>query len=131
MNLFRTKDINLMLQDAQKKKLKRELTAWDLTLLGIGAVIGTGIFVLTGTGALTAGPALAVSFVIAGIACALAALCYAEFASLVPISGSVYTYSYATMGEFSHLSLVGTWHSNICLQSVPFRLVGQGISNPF
>lgn len=100
MNLFRTKDISLMIQESNKKKLKRDLSAWDLTLLGIGAVIGTGIFVLTGTGALKAGPALSLSFIIAGIACAFAALCYAEFASLVPISGSVYTYSYATMGEF-------------------------------
>lgn len=100
MSLFRKKDINQMLKDAQKKNLKRDLSAWDLTMLGIGAIIGTGIFVLTGTGALTAGPGLVLSFIIAGVACAFAALCYAEFASLVPISGSVYTYSYATLGEF-------------------------------
>jgi APA family basic amino acid/polyamine antiporter len=72
----------------------------DLTLLGIGAIIGTGIFVLTGLGALKAGPALILSFVIAGLACLFSALTYAEFASLVPVSGSVYTYSYAALGEF-------------------------------
>ncbi|AUS09309.1 amino acid permease [Laceyella sacchari] len=100
MSLLRTKDIGALLNEAQSKgKLKRDLGAWDLTLLGIGAIIGTGIFVLTGTGALTAGPALILSFIIAGVACAFAALAYAEFASLVPISGSVYTYSYATLGE--------------------------------
>lgn len=75
--------------------------AFDLTLLGIGAIVGTGIFVLTGVvAAETAGPALILSFIISGIACALAAFCYAEFASTVPISGSVYTYTYATLGEF-------------------------------
>ncbi|TCW37512.1 amino acid permease [Laceyella sacchari] len=100
MSLLRTKDIGALLKEAQSKgKLKRDLGAWDLTLLGIGAIIGTGIFVLTGAGALTAGPALILSFIIAGVACAFAALAYAEFASLVPISGSVYTYSYATLGE--------------------------------
>jgi len=67
--------------------------------MGIGAIIGTGIFVLTGTGALTAGPALTVSFIVAALACAFAALCYAEFAATVPVSGSIYTYSYATLGE--------------------------------
>lgn len=101
MNLLRTKDIHSLLKETRSKStLKRDLGAWDLTLLGVGAIIGTGIFVLTGTGALTAGPALILSFIIAGIACAFAALSYAEFASLVPISGSVYTYSYATLGEF-------------------------------
>lgn len=71
----------------------------DLTFLGIGAIIGTGIFVLTGTGAVQAGPALMVSFVIAAIACGLSALAYAEFASTIPVAGSIYTYSYATLGE--------------------------------
>lgn len=69
-------------------------------MLGIGAIIGTGIFVLTGTGAVTAGPGLVLSFVIAGLACLFAALSYAEFASTVPVSGSVYTFTYASMGEF-------------------------------
>jgi APA family basic amino acid/polyamine antiporter len=81
--------------------LKRSLGPWALTAMGIGAIIGTGIFVLTGVASATrAGPALTVSFVVAGIVSALAALCYAEVASKVPISGSAYTYTYATMGEF-------------------------------
>jgi APA family basic amino acid/polyamine antiporter len=71
----------------------------DLVLMGIGAIVGTGIFVLTGTGAVTAGPALTLSFLIAAMACGFAALCYAEFASAIPVSGSIYTYSYATLGE--------------------------------
>jgi len=82
------------------KSLKRSLTALDLTLLGIGAVIGTGIFVLTGTAAANqAGPAIMMSYLAAGIACGFAALCYAEFASMVPIAGSAYTYAYASLGE--------------------------------
>ena len=82
------------------KGLKRSLTAWDLTLLGIGAIIGTGIFVLTGTAAANqAGPAIMMSYLAAGLACAFAALCYAEFASMIPVAGSAYTYAYATLGE--------------------------------
>ena len=82
------------------KALKRTLTALDLTLLGIGAIIGTGIFVLTGTAAANqAGPAITLSYLAAGLACAFAALCYAEFASMIPIAGSAYTYAYATLGE--------------------------------
>ncbi|NRR32509.1 amino acid permease [Oxalobacteraceae bacterium] len=79
--------------------LKKVLGPLDLVLMGIGAIVGTGIFVLTGTGALTAGPALTLSFVVAALACGFAALCYAEFASTVPVAGSIYTYSYATLGE--------------------------------
>jgi APA family basic amino acid/polyamine antiporter len=79
--------------------LKKVLGPFDLVLMGIGAIVGTGIFVLTGTGALTAGPALTLSFVIAALACGFAALCYAEFASTIPVAGSIYTYSYATLGE--------------------------------
>jgi APA family basic amino acid/polyamine antiporter len=79
--------------------LKKVLGPLDLTFLGVGAIIGTGIFVLTGTGALTAGPALTLSFIVAALACGFAALCYAEFASTIPVSGSIYTYAYATMGE--------------------------------
>jgi APA family basic amino acid/polyamine antiporter len=79
--------------------LKKVLGPMDLILMGIGAIVGTGIFVLTGTGAVTAGPALTLSFIIAAIACGFAALCYAEFASTVPVAGSIYTYSYATLGE--------------------------------
>ena len=96
-SIFRKKDVNSLLH--QRSPLKRTLRTMDLTFLGIGAIIGTGIFVLTGKGALTAGPALSVSFLIAGIRCGFAALCYAEFASLAPISGSAYTYSYIAFGE--------------------------------
>ena len=81
--------------------LRRTLTATQLIMLGIGAVIGAGIFVLTGTAAANhAGPALMLSFVFAGVACALAGMCYAEFSSMLPVSGSAYSYSYATLGEF-------------------------------
>ncbi|WP_046180780.1 amino acid transporter [Domibacillus tundrae] len=100
-SLFRKKNIKDLIDGPSKgSALKKELGAFDLTMLGIGAIIGTGIFVLTGTGALTAGPALIISFVIAALACLFAALCYAEFASTVPVSGSVYTYTYLTLGEF-------------------------------
>jgi len=101
-NLFKTKSIEQLVGDVERggKSLKRSLTAWDLTLLGIGAIIGTGIFVLTGTAAANqAGPAITMSYLAAGLACAFAALCYAEFASMIPIAGSAYTYAYATLGE--------------------------------
>jgi basic amino acid/polyamine antiporter, APA family len=101
MDIFRKKSISELVAASKKgTTLNKELGTWDLTMLGIGAIIGTGIFVLTGAGALTAGPALIISFIIAGLACLFAALSYAEFASTVPVSGSVYTYTYATMGEF-------------------------------
>ena len=102
MNLTRTKPVEQSIKDTDEPghKLRRELSALDLTVFGIGVVIGTGIFVLTGEAAgVQAGPAVAISFVVAGIACALAALCYAEFASTVPVAGSAYTFSYATLGE--------------------------------
>jgi len=87
--------------DSKHNALKRHLTATNLTLLGVGCVIGAGIFVLTGTAAaLHAGPAVALSFVISAFGCLLAGLCYAEFSSMIPVSGSAYTYGYATMGEF-------------------------------
>jgi APA family basic amino acid/polyamine antiporter len=101
-NILQTKSIEQLVGDAEHgaKALKRTLTAMDLTLLGIGAIIGTGIFVLTGTAAANqAGPAIVLSYVIAGLACGFAALCYAEFAAMIPISGSAYTYAYATLGE--------------------------------
>ncbi len=101
-NLLRTKSIEQLVGDVEhgSKALKRTLTAMDLTLLGIGAIIGTGIFVLTGTAAANqAGPAIVLSYVLAGLACGFAALCYAEFAAMIPISGSAYTYAYATLGE--------------------------------
>jgi len=101
MNLFRRKSIvALQAEAAGDHSLKRALGALNLTTLGIGAIIGTGIFVLTGTvAALNAGPAVILSFVFAGIASIFAALCYSEFAALVPIAGSAYTYGYATLGE--------------------------------
>jgi APA family basic amino acid/polyamine antiporter len=87
--------------DSNHNGLKRHLSALNLTLLGVGCVIGAGIFVLTGTAAaLHAGPAVALSFIISAFGCLLAGLCYAEFASMIPVSGSAYTYGYATMGEF-------------------------------
>lgn len=87
--------------DGHHNTLKRHLNALNLTLLGVGCVIGAGIFVLTGTAAAThAGPAVALSFIISAFGCLLAGLCYAEFASMIPVSGSAYTYGYATMGEF-------------------------------
>src|SRR3954469_19821904 len=101
-NLLRTKSIEQLVGDVEQggKALKRTLGPLDLTLLGIGAIIGTGIFVLTGTAAANqAGPAIVLSYVIAGLACGFAALCYAEFAAMIPISGSAYTYAYATLGE--------------------------------
>lgn len=103
MSVFRRKSITSMLQEkaaASQAGLKKELGAFDLTMLGIGCVVGTGIFVLTGVAAANhAGPGLVLSFLLAGIVCAFCALCYAEFASMVPVSGSAYTYSYATFGE--------------------------------
>lgn len=99
---WRIKPINLILKQSDEGEhgLKRTLTAFSITLLGIGAIVGTGIFVLTGVAAAKyAGPGLILSFIIAGIVSGLAAICYAEFASTVPIAGSAYTYSYATLGE--------------------------------
>jgi basic amino acid/polyamine antiporter, APA family len=102
MDLFRRKSIaDLQAEAASDHGLKRSLGAFNLVMLGIGAIIGTGIFVLTGTvAAQNAGPAVVLSFVLAGLASIFAALCYAEFASVVPIAGSAYTYGYATLGEF-------------------------------
>jgi APA family basic amino acid/polyamine antiporter len=99
--LFATKSIAELRAHAEEETgLKRSLTAVDLVTLGIGAIIGTGIFVLTGhAAARNAGPAVALSFVIAGVASTFAGLCYAEMASMIPVSGSAYTYAYATMGE--------------------------------
>lgn len=104
LDLLRKKSVNNLIADVEKKEnaLKRTLGAFDLTLLGIGAIIGTGIFVLTGTAAAKfAGPALVLSFIIAGLACGFAALAYAEFASMIPVAGSAYTYSYVTLGELA------------------------------
>jgi APA family basic amino acid/polyamine antiporter len=99
MIFWRVKPLDLILQTAEKKSLKRSLGAVQLTLLGIGAIIGTGIFVLTAEAGQKAGPAMMIAFVIAAVVCALAALAYAEIASMVPVSGSAYTYTYGVLGE--------------------------------
>ncbi|MCC3768475.1 amino acid permease [Streptomyces sp. UNOC14_S4] len=101
-SVFRTKTVERCIQDTEEPEhvLKKSLTALDLTVFGVGVVIGTGIFVLTGKVAKeNAGPSVAIAFVLAGVVCALAALCYAEFASTVPVAGSAYTFSYASLGE--------------------------------
>jgi basic amino acid/polyamine antiporter, APA family len=104
MSLFARKSIDELRADAFSEgehALKRSLTASNLVLLGIGAIIGAGIFVLTGTAAARyAGPAVVLSFIVAGLGCLFAGLCYAEFAAMIPIAGSAYTYGYATLGEF-------------------------------
>ncbi|MEK7240342.1 MAG: amino acid permease [Gemmatimonadota bacterium] len=104
MSLWIKKPLDILMAEAAEEgthSLRRSLTATNLTLLGIGAIIGAGIFVLTGQAAAQyAGPAIVLSFVIAGFGCLFAGLCYAEFASLIPIAGSAYTYGYATLGEF-------------------------------
>ncbi|MCW2725649.1 MAG: amino acid transporter [Frankiales bacterium] len=102
MSVWRTKSVEQSIEDTEEPehRLRRDLSALDLSVFGIGVIIGTGIFVLTGTAAAKyAGPAVPLSFVLAGLTCALAALCYAEFASTVPVAGSAYTFSYATLGE--------------------------------
>src|SRR5438552_4264679 len=104
MSIFATKSIERIKAEAAESgehSLKRVLGPINLVTLGIGAIIGTGIFVLTGQAAAAhAGPAIVISMVVAGVASALAGLCYSEFASTVPIAGSAYTYGYATLGEF-------------------------------
>ena len=115
-SLFRTKSIEQILADSNhpKHRLKKSLSVWDLTALGIGGIIGTGIFVLVGTAVVGdtnrpgAGPGIILSFILSGVACALAALCYAEFAAMMPVAGSAYTYSYATLGEF--LAWITGWN---------------------
>ena len=105
--LFRTKSIDALIADSEhsERRLSKTMGLWSLIALGIGAVIGSGIFTLTGTAAVGeanrpgAGPAIAVSFLLVALACSFAALCYAELASMIPIAGSAYTYTYATMGE--------------------------------
>ena len=101
--LFKIKSISELLKDSPDDvhKLKRTLSRTNLVTLGIGAIIGAGIFVLSGQAAAQyAGPAIVISFIISGLACTFAGLCYAEFASMIPIAGSAYTYAYATLGEF-------------------------------
>lgn len=100
MPLFhRVKSLDAILATAEKKSLHRSLGAFQLTLLGIGAVMGTGIFVLTSEASQKAGPGMILSFVLAGFVCLVAAICYAELAAMAPVAGSAYTYCYAVMGE--------------------------------
>src|SRR5207245_6124207 len=106
-SLFRTKSLDELVAETQEEghQLKKALGPWNLIALGIGAIIGAGIFATIGTAAAGdptrpgAGPALILSFIVTGIACGFAALCYAEFAAMIPVSGSAYTYAYATLGE--------------------------------
>ena len=102
MSIWKKKPLAQLLNEASEseKGLKRTLTAWSLIALGIGAIIGAGLFVRTATAAAqNAGPSVTLGFIVAAIGCALAGLCYAELSSSIPISGSAYTYTYATMGE--------------------------------
>jgi basic amino acid/polyamine antiporter, APA family len=100
MGLFTKKSLEALQAEADRGLLRRSLGPWNLTALGIGSIIGTGIFVLLGTAAAqNAGPALVISMIISAAGCAFAGLCYAEFASMVPVAGSAYTYAYATVGE--------------------------------
>ena len=96
---WRIKPLDAILASAEKRSLPRSLGAFQLTMLGVGAIIGTGIFVLTAEAAQKAGPGMMLSFILAGFVCAVTALCYAELAAMVPVSGSAYTYSYAVLGE--------------------------------
>ena len=101
-NLLATKPLNLLLKEAEdsgEHSLKRTLGVFQLTALGVGAIIGAGIFVMVGLGSQYAGPGLTLSFVLSGLGCAFAGLCYAEFAAMIPLAGSAYTYAYATLGE--------------------------------
>src|SRR3954467_12213961 len=103
MSVWKRKTIDLLIAESSEsgKGLKRTLTAWSLIALGIGAIIGSGLFVSTASAiAQNAGPSVTISFIIAAVGCALAGLCYAELSSSIPVSGSAYTYTYATMGEF-------------------------------
>src|SRR2546423_8122818 len=100
VSLFTRKSLADLRVESERSLLRRALGPLNLTTLGIGSIIGTGIFVLTGTAASqNAGPALIISMIIAGVGCAFAGLCYAEFAAMIPVAGSAYTYAYATMGE--------------------------------
>src|SRR6202795_4849884 len=101
-NLLATKPLHLLMEEARETgehSLKRTLGVFQLTALGVGAIIGAGIFVMVGLGAQYAGPGLTLSFVLSGLGCAFAGLCYAEFAAMIPLAGSAYTYAYATLGE--------------------------------
>jgi APA family basic amino acid/polyamine antiporter len=126
MNLFRTKNIADMIKGTEKHALKKTLGALDLVLLGIGCIIGTGIFVLTGVAAAKfAGPGIMLSFVLSGAACAFAALAYAELAAMIPVAGSAYTFAYAALGEI--VAFVVGW-ALICEYTVGASAVAAGWS---
>jgi APA family basic amino acid/polyamine antiporter len=125
---WRIKPLDAILASAEKKSLARTLGAFQLTMLGVGAVIGTGIFVLTAEAAQKAGPGMMLSFIIAGAVCAVTALCYAELAAMVPVSGSAYTYSYAVLGEL--VAWVVGW-ALILEYAVAASAVAVGWSNYF
>src|SRR5438046_807296 len=128
--LFRTKPLSLLLaEEAGSHRLRRILGPVQLTALGVGAIIGTGIFILTGVAAHDrTGPALMLSFVLAGLACVFAALCYAEFASMVPVAGSAYTYAYTSLGEL--FAWIIGWDL-ILEHPVGFRTLAHGLSAHF
>src|SRR5262249_20098272 len=139
--LWKLKPVNLLLQQAEasgEQDLKRVLGPLNLIALGVGAVIGAGIFVITGASAAQfAGPSIALSFVLAGLASAFAGICYAELASMIPISGSAYTYAYASLGEwvawiigwdlvleyaFSAATVASGWSANLVSLLHDFRI---------
>src|ERR1700683_1681650 len=129
--LFAKKTISALLAEAKQTgehSLRRTLGVFQLTALGVGAVIGAGIFVLSGLGAQYAGPGLMLSFVLSGLGCAFAGLCYAEFAAMIPLAGSAYTYAYATLGEL--LAWISGW--DLTLEyAMGASTVSSGWSNHF
>ena len=126
MNLFRTKSIANMIKGTQVHALKKTLGSTDLILLGIGCIVGTGIFVLTGVAAAKyAGPGIMLSFVLSGLACGFAALAYAELAAMIPVAGSAYTFAYASLGEF--IAFIVGW-ALICEYTVGAAAVAAGWS---
>src|ERR1700726_3836990 len=130
-NLLATKPLNLLMEEARETgehSLKRTLGVFQLTALGVGAIIGAGIFVMVGLGAQYAGPGLTLSFVLSGLGCAFAGLCYAEFAAMIPLAGSAYTYAYATLGEL--IAWIIGW--DLTLEyAMGASTVGSGWSNNF
>jgi basic amino acid/polyamine antiporter, APA family len=126
---FATKPAEQLIQPADSTRLRRAVGALDLTALGIGAIIGTGIFVIIGEAIADSGPAIVISFVLAGVTCVFSALSYAELASSIPVSGSAYTYAYATMGEL--LAWVIGWDlvSSTASPSLRWRWDGAPISS--
>src|SRR3982074_2972652 len=127
--LFATKSLEMLQAEAEgDNRLRRILGPINLTSLGVGAIIGAGIFVMTGrSAALDAGPAILLSFVVAGLGCLFAALCYAEFAALAPVAGSAYTYAYATLGEL--LAWIIGW--DLILEYGVARLSRDAVSSKF